>query len=136
MMATSACATDPDEAKEIAMTNDDSNYLLDSLDGIEGLTDFNVVDYLTSPEAIVAYINDVISAGNSDLMKEAIKNVLQAKGVAKIAEQSGLTREGVYKALRPSSKPQWDTIRSLLTGLGLEVRVVATGESKGPALAA
>jgi len=118
------------------MTNDDSKYLLDSLDGIEGLTDFNVVDYLNSPEAIAAYINDVISSGNSDLMKEAIKNVLQAKGVAKIAEQSGLTREGVYKALRPSSKPQWDTIRSLLTGLGLEVRVVAIGESKGPALAA
>lgn len=118
------------------MSNDDSNYLLDSLDGIEGLTDFNVVDYLTSPEAIAAYINDVISSGNSDLMKEAIKNVLQAKGVAKIAEQAGLTREGVYKALRPSSKPQWDTIRSLLAGLGLEVRVVAIGDSKGPALAA
>lgn len=119
------------------MTNDDSKYLLDSLDGIEGLTDFNVVDYLTSPEAIAAYINDVISSGNSDLMKEAIKNVLQAKGVAKIAEQSGLTREGVYKALRPSSKPQWDTIRSLLAGLGLEVRVVAIGaERNGQAIAA
>ena len=119
------------------MTADDKQYLLDSLDGIDGLTDFNVVDVLTSPEAIAAYINDVISAGNADLMKQAIKNVLQAKGVAKIAEQSGLTREGVYKALRPASKPKWDTIRSLLAGLGLEVRVVAIGaEGTGQALAA
>ena len=109
------------------MNNENTQYLLDSFEGIEGLTDFDVVDYLTSPEAIAAYVNDVISSGNSDLMKVAIKDVLKAKGFAKIAEQSGLTREGVYKALRPSSKPQWETIRSLLAGLGLEVRVVPMG---------
>jgi len=120
------------------MTHDESNYLLDSLDGIEGLTDFDAADYLTSPEAIAVYVNDVISSGNSSLMKEALKNVLRAKGVANIAEQAGLTREGVYKALRPSSKPQWDTIRSLLAALGLEVRVVPVGTNgdKGYVLAA
>lgn len=109
------------------MNHDASHYLLDSLDGIEGLSDFDVADYLTSPEAVAAYINDVISSGNATLMKQALSNVLRAKGVANVAEQAGLTREGVYKALRPSSKPQWDTIRSLLAALGLEVLVVPVG---------
>jgi probable addiction module antidote protein len=118
------------------MTTDDTHYLLDSLDGIEGLTDFDAADSLTSPEAIAAYVNDVISSGNADLMKEALKSVLKAKGFAKVAEQSGLTREGVYKALRPSSKPQWDTIRSLLLALGLEIRVVPAGSGNGSVLAA
>lgn len=118
--------------------NDASDYLLDSLDGIEGLTDFDAADYLVSPEAVAAYVNDVISSGNSCLMKQALKNVLRARGVANIAEGAGLTREGVYKALRPSSKPQWDTIRSLLAALGLEVRVVPVDASgkKDHALAA
>lgn len=109
------------------MSNHDSEYLLDSLDGIEGLDDFDVVDSLTSPQAIAAYINDVIASGNVDLMKEALKNVLKSKGFAKTAEVAGLTREGAYKALRPSSKPQFDTVSKLLDGLGLEIRVVPKG---------
>jgi probable addiction module antidote protein len=64
--------------------------------------------------------------------------LVRCQGVANIAGEAGLTRDGVYKALRPSSKPQWDTIRSVLAALGLEVRAVPADDKgdKGYAIAA
>lgn len=106
------------------MQHHDDKYRLDTLDGIEGLDDFDVADSLTSDAAIAAYINDVISSGNQALINEAVRNVIRARGVATVAEEAGLTREGAYKALRPSSKPRFETIAALLDALGMAIKVV------------
>lgn len=106
------------------MNNHDTAFRLDSLDGIAGLDDFDVTQSLTSEAAIAAYINDVLSSGNQALINEALKNVIKVRGVAAIAEVAGLTREGTYKALRPSSKPRFETLAALLGALGMELRVV------------
>jgi probable addiction module antidote protein len=119
------------------MQHHDDEYKLDTLDGVEGLDDFDVVDSLTSDLAIAAYINDVISSGNQALINEAVKNVIRARGMAAVAEEAGLTREGAYKALRPSSKPRFETIASLLDALGLAIQVVPkTSTNNGYAQAA
>lgn len=106
------------------MNNHDTAFRLDSLDGIAGLDDFDVTQSLTSEAAIAAYINDVLSSGNQSLINAALKNVIKVRGVAAIAEVAGLTREGTYKALRPSSKPRFETLAALLGALGMELRVV------------
>lgn len=106
------------------MNNHDTAFRLDSLDGIAGLDDFDVTQSLTSEAAIAAYINDVLSSGNQALINAALKNVIKVRGVAAIAEVAGLTREGTYKALRPSSKPRFETLAALLGALGMELRVV------------
>jgi len=106
------------------MNNTDTAFRLDSLDGIDGLDDFDVTQSLTSDDAIAAYINDVISSGEQALINEALKNVIKVKGVAAIANVAGLTREGTYKALRPSSKPRFETLAALLDALGMQITVV------------
>jgi probable addiction module antidote protein len=106
------------------MNNEDARYRLKDLDGIEGLDDFDVTQSLTSDETIAAYISDVISSGNQALINEAFKNILKVKGVAAVAEKAGLSREGTYKALRPSSKPRFETVAALLDALGMEIKVV------------
>ena len=92
------------------MSTIDTAFRLDSLDGLAGLDDFDVARSLTSDAAIAAYINDVISSGEQALINEALKNVIKVKGVAAIAGIAGLTREGTYKALRPASKPRFETV--------------------------
>lgn len=109
------------------MNNPDTSFLLEDLEGIEGLDDFDIVDSLKTPEQIAFYLNDVAASGDLDLMKEAMKNVLRANGFAKTVESAGLSREGAYKALRPSSKPQFDTMAKLADSLGLELRFVPKG---------
>jgi probable addiction module antidote protein len=43
--------------------------------------------------------------------------------MSEIAKASGLTREALYKALRPNAKPRYDTIAKVCGALG--VRLVA-----------
>ena len=113
------------------MNQNDTAFQLDSLDGIDGLEDFDVTQSLTSDAAIAAYINDVIASGEQALINEALKNVIKVKGVAAIAEVAGLTREGTYKALRASSKPRFETLAALLDALGMQITVVPkTGPNK------
>lgn len=44
--------------------------------------------------------------------------------LAAVAEAAGLTREGTYKALRPSSKPRSETLAALLDALGRTIKIV------------
>jgi probable addiction module antidote protein len=106
------------------MNAHDIAWRLDGIDGIAGLDDFDVTHALTDDAAIAAYISDVISSGDQPLINEALKNVIKVKGVAAVAEIAGLTREGTYKALRPGSKPRFETLAALLDALGLEIKVV------------
>lgn len=119
------------------MNNPDTDFLLDGLDGIEGLEAFDIVDSLKTPEQITFYLNDVAASGDLDFMKEAMKNVLRASGFAKTVERAGMRRESACKALRPSSKPEFDTMAKLADNLGLELRFVPKGaHDNGYALAA
>jgi len=59
----------------------------------------------------------------------ALGVVARARGMSAVAEKSGLTREALYKALRPSSKPRFDTIYRVCNALGVR-RVAQAGSSR------
>ena len=65
-------------------------------------TKFDIADYLDSKEMIVEYLNTVLEEGtNADLIS-AIGHVAKAIGMTKIAEETGLSRTSLYKALSKS----------------------------------
>ncbi|MGH8160037.1 MAG: addiction module antidote protein [Rhodanobacter sp.] len=84
---------------------------------------FDVAEYLDSDEAIAAYLNEVIDENDSDLFLSALAEIARARSMSKVAEDSGLGRESLYKALRPGAKPGFATIARIMGALG--VRVVA-----------
>ena len=53
----------------------------------------------------------------------AVRDVAKARGIATIAENAGLGRESLYKALRPGAQPRFDTVRRLLDALGVKLGV-------------
>ena len=63
---------------------------------------FDVVDYLDSEEAIAAYLSAVMEENDPDLLIAALGDIARSRGIAKLAEDSGLNRESLYKALRPA----------------------------------
>lgn len=106
----------------------DSHFLLDDLEGIEGLEDFDAAVHLTSKEAIAAYMTQMLKDGDITLLKKALDTVARAEGMAKVAETAGISREGAYKALKPSSKPYLETFIKLLGGVGLTIQIVPKEE--------
>ena len=86
---------------------------------------FDVSEHLDSEEVIAEYLAAAIEDTNPDLFLRAVANVAKARGVAKVAKDSGLGRESLYKALTPGAKPRYETVRKLMDALGVKLTVTA-----------
>jgi len=57
--------------------------------------------------------------GDLEFIRDALGVVVKAIGVAKVSDQIGLTREGLYKSLGKSGNPEFATIMRIVRALGL-----------------
>jgi probable addiction module antidote protein len=90
---------------------------------ISELPEFDAAEYFDNEEAIAEYLTAMIETGDSALLAAALGDIARARGMSDIADASGLTREALYKALRPDAQPRFDTIARVCAALG--VRLVA-----------
>jgi probable addiction module antidote protein len=88
-----------------------------------GTSKFEIADYLESNEMIAAYLNTVLEEGNTDDVIIAIGHIAKAIGMTKIAEETGMSRPSLYKALSEGSKPQFATIMKVLQAIGGQIQV-------------
>ena len=84
---------------------------------------FDIADYLDSKEMIAEYLNTVLEEGSNSEIITAIGNIAKAIGMTKIAEQTGLSRPSLYKALSDGAKPQFSTIMKVLKAIGGQIKV-------------
>ena len=91
----------------------------------EKITDFDPAAYLDSEEAIAEYLTVTLEENDPDLLLAALSNVAKARGMAKIAKDSGIGRESLYKALKRGSKPRFETIMKVMHALGIKLTVHA-----------
>jgi probable addiction module antidote protein len=75
------------------------------------LAEFDPSKYLDDDEAIADYIRQAIEDGDAGLLAAALGDVARARGMTQVAQAAGLTREALYKALRPDARPRFDTLR-------------------------
>ena len=92
------------------------------------ITNLDVSEYLDTEESIASYLSSIIEEGDPRLLLAAISDVAKARGMAKIASDSGLGRESLYKALKPESKPRFETILKVLNSLGVKIQFNAINE--------
>ena len=86
-------------------------------------TPFDSAKYLTDNAAVAAYLSDMMEEGDASVLAAALGNIARARGMAQIAQDAGIGREALYKALRPGAQPRFDTISRVCSALG--VRLVA-----------
>lgn len=84
---------------------------------------FNAAEFLDDEEVIAEYLTAAIEDPNPEVFLLAVSNVAKARGIAKVAKDSGLGRESLYKALAPGAKPRYETIRRLMDALGVRLTV-------------
>lgn len=59
------------------------------------LDEFDVVDYLTSEDAIAAYLTSVLESGDSKHLAHALDNVMRARGVTNLVDLTKVEGIGV-----------------------------------------
>ena len=90
---------------------------------ISELPEFDAAEYLNSEEDVAAYLTTVLEENDPALLAAALGDIARSRGMTQIAKDSGITREALYKALRPGSAPRFDTISRVCAAIG--VRLVA-----------
>lgn len=90
---------------------------------VSELPEFDAAEYLNSEEDVAAYLTAVLEENDPALLAAALGDVARSRGMTQVAKDSGITREALYKALRPGSSPRFDTVSRVCAALG--VRLVA-----------
>lgn len=91
---------------------------------------FQAARHLRNETEIAAYIEEMLSEGDSSAIPVALRTVADAAGgVAALAEKTGLSRETLYRTLSSRGNPRLDTLAAILAayGLRLSVRVNRAG---------
>jgi len=82
------------------------------------LTKFDIAEYLDDELMIEEYLNNALEEGKTEDLITAIGHIAKAKGMTKIASETGMSRPSLYKALSKGSKPQFETIQKVIKALG------------------
>ncbi|WP_431225399.1 addiction module antidote protein [Serratia sp. L9] len=93
---------------------------------ISNLPEFDVTEYLDSPEALAEYLTIVMEENDPAALAQALGTIARARGMSDIANASGISREALYKALRPDAHPRFDTINRVCAALGVKLVAQAT----------
>ncbi|MDR1163994.1 MAG: putative addiction module antidote protein [Candidatus Accumulibacter sp.] len=87
------------------------------------ITPFDMAEMLDSEEVIREYFSQVMADGEADEIIRALSHIARARGMTKLAEESGLGRVSLYKALSPNAHPRFETILKVTRALGLNLSV-------------
>lgn len=88
---------------------------------VADLPDFDPAEHLKDDADIAAYLSVVIEEGDAGELAHALGVVARARGMSQIAEEAGLGREALYKALRADAQPRFDTISRVCKALGVKL---------------
>ncbi|BFM06242.1 addiction module antidote protein [Halioxenophilus aromaticivorans] len=83
-------------------------------------------DHLKTTEDILAYLEaSVEEAGNDPaFILQALGVVARANNMSQLSRDTGITREGLYKALSADGNPSFATVAKVTKALGLKLAVV------------
>jgi probable addiction module antidote protein len=88
---------------------------------ISDLPDFDPAEQLKDEADMAAYLTVVLEENDPALLAAALGDIARARGMTEIAKVSGITREALYKALRPDAQPRFDTVSRVCAALGVKL---------------
>lgn len=92
------------------------------------LKKWDSAEHLQSKEDIVLYLNACLDEAGDDVVfvAKALGHIARSHGMAQLANDAGLGRESLYKALSADGNPSFSTILKVMHALGLQFRVTAS----------
>jgi probable addiction module antidote protein len=89
----------------------------------EKFSRYDTVDYLETEADIAAYLAACADENDPSLFVAALGDVARARNIAQLAEKTGMSRMGLYKALSGQGNPSFATISKVAHALGLKITV-------------
>lgn len=90
---------------------------------IKKATKWDASEYLETEADIAAYLNAALENGDTSVIAAALGDIARAKGMTQLAKETGITRDGLYKALSPTGNPSFGTVQKVVRAFGLKLDV-------------
>lgn len=85
---------------------------------------FDIQDHLRTPEDRAAYIEAALETEDPSFIALALGDIAKARGVSAFAEETGLSRETIYKSFKEGGNPTLSTLAKATKALGLRLAVI------------
>jgi probable addiction module antidote protein len=84
---------------------------------------YDTAEYLKTEEDMALYFEACLEEAGDDpaFIAKALGTVARAHGMTQLAKDTGLAREGLYKALSGQGNPEFSTILKVIKALGLKL---------------
>jgi probable addiction module antidote protein len=80
------------------------------------------LEKLTDPKIAVGFLNASLQE-STEVFLAALGDVAQANQMSKVAKESGVQRESLYRSLSKRGNPTLDTLTGVLSALGLKLTI-------------
>lgn len=84
---------------------------------------FDMANHLQTEEDMAHYLDMVLEDGDAAELAAALGHIARAKGMSQLAQDTGLSRESLYKALSGQRTPSADTLMRVIRGLGFKLAI-------------
>lgn len=84
---------------------------------------YDVAERLRTPKEMALYLDACIeeSGGDAAFIAKALGDIARAQGMARVAQDAGLSRESLYKSLSGERAPDFSTVLKVMKSLGLRL---------------
>jgi len=88
-------------------------------------TRWDSAEHLKTDEDIQFYLEACLEEAGDDpaFIVHALGVIARAKNMSQLARDTGLTREGIYKAFSSDGNPKFSTVSKVAKALGLQITV-------------
>jgi probable addiction module antidote protein len=79
--------------------------------------------YFKTEDSQARLVSNALDSRDPQFLIDAIGVVARARGIAKVADETGLTRQALYAAFGPKGNPTMSTVMKVLNCLGLQLEL-------------
>ena len=92
------------------------------------LTPYDPANALLDDEEIAVFMADALETGDSAYIAKALVVIARAKGMSTISQQTGLSREQLYRSFSDKGNPTLKTTLAVMKALGLGLTIKPSGD--------
>lgn len=83
---------------------------------------YDAAEFLTDEETIAAYLTEALASDDPRVIAKALGAVARARGgMARLARETGIAREALYRALSETGNPELGTALKVMRALGVRL---------------
>ena len=89
------------------------------------LADVSIEYFRQHPEEIDDFLSEIFAEyaedGDSAALLSALRIIARVKGISEMAEEIGMTRQGLQKALSTRGNPRLDNVNAIMRAMGYQL---------------